>query len=138
MNLNTIILDDSLLFDNPDVAEILTPKRHNKPLRFAAVKKLVEALKPGRERQANLERYGRYWRLRFSLRIGGGKYSRRSIVIEDVLTAEWVREYLHNARGERRTFKHELTVKEHRERWQKAGDEAKMLFNTNLSALIVK
>lgn len=121
MNLNTVPHDDSGLFDNAEIAEILTPKRRNKPLRFAAVKKLVEALRPGRERQANLERYGLYWRLRFSLRNGDGMYSRKSIVIEDVLTAEWVREYLHHARSERRAFKQELTVREHRRRWLEAG-----------------
>lgn len=135
MNLNTISHDDSSLSDDPDIAELLKSKRRSRPLRFAAVKKLVAALKPGKERQANLERYGPYWRLRFSLRIGDGRYARRSIVIEDVLTAEWVRDYIHRARSERRAFKHELTVREHRRRWLEAGVDPDTLFTRRLSPI---
>lgn len=133
MNLNVIPNDDASLLDDQDIAEILTPKRRRAPLRFAAVKKLVYALKPGTERQANLERYGLYWRLRFSLRGEGGEYSRKSIVIEDVLTMEWVRDYLHQARIERIEFKNRLAIEEHRRRWREAGVNPDALFTPRLS-----
>lgn len=133
MNLNTITHNDGSLFDDPDIAEALASKRRNRPLSFTIIKKLVQALKPGMERQANLERYGQHWRLRFSLRSGDGKYTRRSIVIEDVLTAGWVRDYLQHARGERQAFKHEMAVKEHRKRWLEAGVDPEILLSRRLS-----
>ena len=121
MNLDTIEgMDDAALLDDPEIAEILVPRRRSRPLRFTQVRKLVETLGMGRTRHTNIETYGggvwRRWRLRFSLRDGKGGVQRKSIVIENALIADWVREYLAEARKGRSAYRFELREKEYRRR----------------------
>lgn len=116
MNLDAIkSVNDAELLNDPEIAEILKPRRRSKPLCFAQVQKLVETLRMGKERHANLEAYQgdeqdvwRTWRLRFSLRDGAGKVMRKSIVIVDAAIASWVRDYLDAARKERPAYRMEL------------------------------
>lgn len=118
MNLDTEkAADDAALLNDPEIAEILTTRRRSRPIRFAQVRKLVETLRMGRERHANLEsngtgHWGR-WKLRFTLRDGKGAIKRKSIVIEDALIAGWVRDYLDQARKERPAYRAELQEQEH-------------------------
>ncbi len=123
MNLDTVkSADDAVLLNDPEIAEILKPRRRSRPIRFAQVRKLVETLRMGTERHANLEVYGTgvwgCWRLRFSLRNGKGGITRKSIVIENALIADWVREYLAEARKERPAYRAELQEEELRKKWQ--------------------
>lgn len=103
-----------------ELHELLQIGHRSKPLCLAEVKALVNTLRPGLERQANLERYGLVWRLRFSMDNEDGKSVRRSIVINDAATMEWVREYLVWARENRRAYKRELSLKCWRESWQRS------------------
>lgn len=122
MNLDTIEgVDDAALLNDPEIAEILTTRRRGRPLRFAQVRKLVEWLQMGHKRHANLEangtgHWGR-WKLRFSLRDDKGGIKRKSIVIDDALVADWVRDYLAQARKERSAYRAELQKQESRKRW---------------------
>lgn len=118
MNINQIRAEeDGKILAIPEVAEILDRKRRNTPLCFDAVKKLVEALQPGMARQANLERYGGGWRLRFSLYGGDGVPRRKSIVIEDVAAMTWVRDFLAQSRLKRGEHMAKLRIQKLYKSW---------------------
>lgn len=116
-------LEDAEVVALPEVARLLKVKRRNMPMRFADVKTLTEALQPGMARSANLERYGNAWRLRFTLRLDGGIRTRRSILIYDILTMKWVRDYIAWARSKRREYKSELGSRWLKKRWEENGEQ---------------
>ncbi|MCD7896484.1 MAG: hypothetical protein LUG50_07375 [Planctomycetaceae bacterium] len=114
---------DDEIFALPDVARLMTPKRRNRPMKFPEVKTLVEALQPGMARAANLECYGQFWRLRFLLRVNGSRCVRRSILIDDALTMEWVRDYIDWGRSKRREYKADVASIEFQKWWESGGKQ---------------
>lgn len=122
--------DDSKTLADPVIAEFFGQKRRNIPLEFTEVKNLIQALHPGMARQANLERYADKWRLRFSLYDEGGGARRRSIIIKDAATMEWVRDFLDQARKKRKDYKHELWLQRFNKRRE---DVRKDMYSSYLS-----
>jgi hypothetical protein len=115
--------EDKKMLADKEVAMLLASKRRNIPLGFAEVKKLVQALQLGMARQANLEKYASLWRLRFSLFDASGGKRRRSIVIEDAETMEWVRDFLAEARPKRSQYRSDLDFQAINEYWRKREEE---------------
>ncbi len=109
-------LNNASLLENPDIALVFEPGRRIRRIGFISLTRLVSALDLGRARGANLEAYRNGWRLRFSLRDGKGRATRKSVVLHDAHAAEWVRDYLDQARKERPAFRAELREQEHRKR----------------------
>lgn len=114
-------MKDEEILAIPEVAQLLDAKRRNTPLTFAELKTLVKALQPGMARPANLERFGEFWRLRFTLQPEMGRCIRRSVVIDDPLVKDWVADYIDWARSKRRKYRFEATSRRLRERWESSS-----------------
>ena len=82
-----------------ELARHLPPAKRHAYLDPDAVRRLVEALKPGLNAAANLEKYRGGWKLRITLSKPTGGVVRRSITLPDCdRTVAWVRERLAQAR----------------------------------------
>lgn len=106
------VLNGSDVYDDPEVARILGIKRRNESPSWPEIKRMLNILRPGMTRRANLERYGHGWRLRFSIRDENGGLVRKSLIIEEPWMEDVVRDYLNRARQNRREHRSELRIRE--------------------------
>jgi len=95
-----------------ELARHLPPERRHAYLDADAVRRLVEAVRPGLLVAANLERYKDGWRLRITLNRSIGGVTRRSVTLPDDDTASWVREHLMQARAEWREQRADHGIKQ--------------------------
>jgi len=92
--------EEETMRGDAELARHLPPVKRHAYLDADAVRRLVEALKPGLSAAANLEKYRGGWRLRITLNRPEGGVTRRSITLPDPDTAGWVRDRLTQARTE--------------------------------------
>jgi hypothetical protein len=103
---------------NGELMEHFPPVRSRKRLKFADVKRMVEAVRPGLDVPANLERHPCGWRLRVTFNKPNGGVVRRGITLPDDETAAWVAEYLEGARMDWRDRKRAETERENQRRFE--------------------
>lgn len=77
----------------------LPPRFLHNNLKSAEIRALVEDVQAGYSAPANLEKCGSYWRLRVTINNPTGGSVRRCLTIRDEATADWVAEYLKDARA---------------------------------------